>query len=313
MVVGMMNIGVMRLPAGPLEEGTCLYPSSVCCPPRWLWSGIWRPMVWTHAQWLPPCSSDARLAPLSLQPLGPRTACRSRSRGTRSTTSAGCCLVSIPSEEAETLTSLGENLPTPCTWPYGFYQPARGGANVWTRPFGPKFIVPSRSTLFISIVGTQAAGHLQGFLQVWPLLLVMKLQNWFCSADEETDPRGSVPCPEIVSYWRLQLGSELGFVRLTARAFDMLAVEPSSLNQLWGRTASSLASVQAIFCISAWVSFLNKRAYVTPPPSYFCLFSGSETRPSQALAVGFLLCPRYTAHIHTAPPGVPPTASSAWP
>lgn len=36
----------------------------------------WRPMVWTHTQWLPSFSSDARLAPPSLLPLGPRTAFR---------------------------------------------------------------------------------------------------------------------------------------------------------------------------------------------------------------------------------------------
>ncbi|XP_039737666.1 eukaryotic translation initiation factor 2D isoform X2 [Pteropus medius] len=62
---------------------------------RLLWSGTWRHMVWTRGQWLPYSSSDARLAPLSLLLLGPKTACRSRSRETRSTTLAGCCLKNI--------------------------------------------------------------------------------------------------------------------------------------------------------------------------------------------------------------------------
>ena len=79
--------------------------------PRWPWSGTWRPMAWTRAQWLPPFSSDARLAPPSLLPRGSRTACRFRSRAIRSTTLAGCCSVSIP-PEAEMLILLGKDLPT---------------------------------------------------------------------------------------------------------------------------------------------------------------------------------------------------------
>lgn len=42
-----------------------------------------------RAWWLPSSSSNARLAPSSLLPLGPGTAGRSTSRETRSTTSAG--------------------------------------------------------------------------------------------------------------------------------------------------------------------------------------------------------------------------------
>ena len=101
MVVGMVNIGGEE--ASEALEGFWRGGHVVCThhqssvPHRWLWSGTWRPMVWTHARWLPSSSSDARLALLSLLPLGPRTSCRFRSREIRSTTSAGCCSVSIPS------------------------------------------------------------------------------------------------------------------------------------------------------------------------------------------------------------------------
>ena len=97
----------------------CTYRQSFVSP-RWPWSGTWRPMAWTRAQWLPPSSSDARLAPPSVLPQGSRTACRFRSRAIRSTTLAGCCSVSIPPEEAETLVLLGKDLPANWSHSSGF-------------------------------------------------------------------------------------------------------------------------------------------------------------------------------------------------